>query len=474
MTFLIILLLSTLSIHAKQTAYVHLFEWKWNDIAIEYTEFLGPKGFSAVQVSPPNEHSVLKKYPWYQRYQPVSYQLNSRSGTEAEFIRMVRVCDSVGVDIYVDAVINHMTSNDALTPVLVGNAGSVYGHYQYPLIYGYNDFHHCHLNSDDDIKNWLERWEVQNCELGNLADLKTESFYVQSQIKNYLRRLVDIGVKGFRIDAAKHIPAADLEQILKEIKDKVFIYQEIIAQPNEPIQPKEYFSLGTVTEFKYGSDIANIFLNGQLSWINNNKPIGEAWGYFPSSKAVVFLDNHDTQREQNSFSYKQKNKYLLANIFMLAWPYGYPQVMSSFAFQNRQQSPPSDINGNTKSVHGVEGIGCLNIGQIGRASEGWICEHRWEAIADMIEFRKLTEDEKEITNWWSNDNNQIAFSRGDKGFVVINNESQALTHNFQTGLPQGSYRDIIKNLKVEVDHLGMAAIHLGPESALVIHQKIVN
>lgn len=30
---------------------VHLFEWKWNDIARECEEFLGPKSFGGVQVS---------------------------------------------------------------------------------------------------------------------------------------------------------------------------------------------------------------------------------------------------------------------------------------------------------------------------------------------------------------------------------------------------------------------------------------
>lgn len=30
---------------------VHLFEWKWNDIALECEQFLAPHGFAGVQVS---------------------------------------------------------------------------------------------------------------------------------------------------------------------------------------------------------------------------------------------------------------------------------------------------------------------------------------------------------------------------------------------------------------------------------------
>ncbi|CAF1547390.1 unnamed protein product, partial [Didymodactylos carnosus] len=102
---------------------VHLFEWKWNDIAAECERFLGPKGYSGVQVSPPNEHAILDyaNRPWYERYQPVSYKLISRSGTEEEFIDMVNRCNAVGVRIYVDAVINHMAAGG-----IVGSGGSSY------------------------------------------------------------------------------------------------------------------------------------------------------------------------------------------------------------------------------------------------------------------------------------------------------------------------------------------------------------
>lgn len=62
-----------------RTAVVHLFEWRWDDVAAECETFLGPMGFAAVQVSPPNEHRLVSNAPWWQRYQPISYELESRS-----------------------------------------------------------------------------------------------------------------------------------------------------------------------------------------------------------------------------------------------------------------------------------------------------------------------------------------------------------------------------------------------------------
>ena len=56
--------------------------------------------YNCLKVSPPNEHVMVhKEYerPWWERYQPVSYKLTSRSGSEAEFKDMVHRCKAVGV-----------------------------------------------------------------------------------------------------------------------------------------------------------------------------------------------------------------------------------------------------------------------------------------------------------------------------------------------------------------------------------------
>ena len=94
---------------AKDTI-VHLFELNWPSIAKECTTTLGPAGYDAVQVSPPQEHVVLPSagYPWWQDYQPVSYQLGSRRGDRAAFASMVSTCHSAGVKIYVDCILNHI------------------------------------------------------------------------------------------------------------------------------------------------------------------------------------------------------------------------------------------------------------------------------------------------------------------------------------------------------------------------------
>jgi len=158
---------------------------------------------------------------------------------------------------------------------------------------------------------------------------------------------------------------------------------------------------------------------------------------------------------------------------MLAWPYGYPKIMSSYNFDNSDQGPPSDAYGNTKPVYNADGsMNCFG-------SE-WKCEHRWQPIANMVQFRNETASAFSVNNWWDNGNNQIAFGRGDKGFVVINKESYTLNRTFQTGMPAGTYCNVIKgNLltdgsgctgsSVTVNANGTATVSVNAWDALAIH-----
>jgi len=416
---------------AGKNAYVHLFEWKWSDIALECENFLGPMGYTGVQISPPNEHVVLPGNPWYERYQPVTYKLTSRSGTREELVNMVKRCKAVGVEIYADALVNHMAGVNKTGKPLYGIAGSPYFDHLHPGLYGPGDFHYCGKNGDDHIINYNDRWEVQNCNLAWCADLKTEDPAVREKIAGFLNDLLDTGVAGFRIDAAKHVPPAELQDIFSRVRKPFYAYQEVIDFGHEPIRAWEYFPTGDVTEFRFSSDVVRVFREGKLDWFVR---FGEPWGYMSSGKAVVFIDNHDSQRSPWGMEYTHVNPriYTLVNIFMLAWPYGHPQVMSSYRFKTHEDGPPAFADGSTKPVWSAGAAAC---------GPEWVCEHRWPQIARMTKLR-LAAAGQGVNNWWSNGNNQIAFSRGNKAFIAINRESATLDREFETGLPVGDYCNV--------------------------------
>ncbi|MEV0725735.1 alpha-amylase family glycosyl hydrolase [Micromonospora purpureochromogenes] len=434
---------------------VQLFEWNWPSVASECTNVLGPKGYGYVQVSPPQEH--VRGNQWWLAYQPVSYRIESRKGTRAQFQSMVNTCHAAGVKVIVDAVINHMSGQD--TPG-TGWAGSPYSHYDYPGIYQTQDFHHCGRNGGDDIANYNDRYEVQNCELVNLSDLKTESDYVRSKIAAYLNDLLALGVDGFRLDASKHMPAADIAAIKGKLSRSAYLVQEVIYGAGEPIGPGEYTGNGDVHEFRYGKDLARMFNNERLAYLRN---FGEAWGYLPSGSAEVFVDNHDTQRDGNVLTYRNGAAYALANAFMLAWPYGAPTVMSSYTFSSRDQGPPSDANNKTLNTT------CYS---------GWQCEHRWRVVANMVGFHNATQGTA-VANWYDNGYQHIAFSRAGKGYLTINDESSAITgRSYYAGLPAGRYCDVIhgdyangscSGPVITVDANGWFAANIPAHDAVAIH-----
>ena len=57
--------------------------------------------------------------------------------------------------------------------------------------------------------------------------------------------------------------------------------------------------------------------------------------------ALVFVDNHDNQRGGGVLTYKEDYNYKLASGFLLAHPYGFKRVMSSYDFNDFDQGPPS-------------------------------------------------------------------------------------------------------------------------------------
>jgi alpha-amylase len=322
---------------ATQDVTAHLFQWPWRDVARECLQVLGPAGYGAVQVSPPQEHVVLPDagYPWWQTYQPVSYRLTTRYGSLGDFALMVQACHLAGVRVYVDAVVNHMTGQ---ADGGVGSAGTRYGYFDYPGLYGYDDFHHCGRNGDDTIHNWDDRWEVQHCALLGLADLATETEHVRTTVAGYLNRLLLLGVDGFRIDAAKHIPAEDLAAIKAKLRRPAYFYQEVLG--NTPIAKAEYTGIGDVTEDGYGQQLGRVFATGKLDWLSQ---FGEVWGLAPSATSIVYVGSHDSERDSNGtiLSYQDGPLMELATVFSLAWPYGHPLLLSSYGFTDRDAGPPS-------------------------------------------------------------------------------------------------------------------------------------
>lgn len=412
----------------------NLFMWNWPSVASECTTQLGPKGYGSVLVAPPQDSIRLSgAHPWWEIYQPVGYDLNSRMGSEAQFQSMVTACHNAGVKVYADAVINHMSGNDQSSGDSYGGdtfsaTGKSYG--QVP--YSSSDFHsypgNC-PNADLAIDDWNNQQQVQECDLENLNDLYTETDGVRGKIAGYLNKLIGYGVDGFRVDSAKHINQADMANIESRLNNttwgqRPYVLQEVALGSSGNLAPSAFESNGSVIGFDYANNLKSQFQGN----IANLKTFGQSWGLEPSDKDGAMVTNHDTERNGSTLNYKDGATYDLATEFMLAWGYGQPSVYSGFAFANSDDSPPADGNGM------VTATDC--------SSSAWVCTDRVQGVADMVGWHNAAQGQP-VANWWDNGSNAIAFSRGGAAWISLNNSGSAVTQSFQTGLAAGTYCDVI-------------------------------
>ena len=419
----------------KQSVGVQMFMWPWASLSTECTSTLGPEGVDWILVSPPQED--VKGTQWWTHYQPVSYKLDSQLGTEGQFASMVSACNRAGVQVIVDAVINHM-ANSAGT----GSAGSTFSKYNYPGLYGSTDFHsglaptnpnYCTGN----ITNYDDPTNATKCELGGLPDLATEKTNVRSTIAGYLNHLIALGVAGFRIDAAKHIGLTDLTVIraqLNSMNGKApYFLSEVVGNP---FVNADYQALGDVFVWAYPAQLQSFFAGGQgfANFLKYRTPALDT-----PANSILMVSNHDTEHHGGSLTYNDGKRFLLAHIFALADDAGKPMLYSSYAF-----NPLFDGSGPAANSAGnVLPASCPknSSGPLIKYTDGkFVCLERWTAIKGMIQWHHEVADAP-ITGVGER-GGAFWFSRGT-GFVAINTSTKAAKLTVKTNLPAGRYCDVI-------------------------------
>lgn len=441
---------------------VTAFQQNWKSIAKECKKTYGPEGVKYVQVSPPQDH--IKGDQWWTSYQPVSYKLNSKLGTEDEFKKMITTCKASGVGIIADAVINHTTGFANKDTVGVGGSKYDAANQSFPDAgYTKDDFH----KSTENINTYRKAEIVWTHRLVGLLDLDTSNPHVQKTLGEYFAHMLKLGVAGFRVDAAKHMSPQDVKAIKAAAADaagttpdKIWWMQETIgfSEQDPRIQPDQYLQTGEVNEFEYSYRLRNYFYGS----IENLKHITDK--LIPSKKAAIFVTNWDTERDNASrvLTYKDGKKYELANAFMLAYPYGTPNVFSGYEFTKRDEGAP----GATQTS--IPDVSCAK-------DSKWQCTQRITSIRGMIGFYNAVRGTK-VTNWQDDDDNNVAFSRGNKGFLAINNTENPQKVSYKTDLPDGEYcnvyesKDCTKTVSVSG---GKVETTIDAESAVALHANAV-
>lgn len=398
-----------------------------------------------IKVSPINEHLVFEGHPWWERYQPISYKIKTRSGNKAQFLDMSKRCNAAGVRVYVDVILNHMAGENP--PPVVGTANSTADpeKYRYPAV----PYRKEHFNKQCDIDDWSNATELRDCEVSGLRDLNHTQEYVREKLSTFLNKLVDLGVAGFRVDSARYMWPRHIRAILAEVKDlntdfgfpagsRPFLLLEIadFGSGRGEVGRWDYQHTGRMTDFLIPGELGRAFRGyNNLKFLRN---WGPQWNFLPSVLAVVFVCDHEYQRGfsvggQDTLTYREYKWYKMASAFILAHPYAVPRVFSGYHYEDVNQGPPQDENGEILSPDIEARMGCSN---------SWICEHRWQAIAMLVGLRNEAHGTY-LNNWWDNNSKQIAFSRGEKALIAWNGQKTDFDSIIQTCLPAGTYCDVV-------------------------------
>jgi alpha-amylase len=226
------------------------------------------------------------------------------------------------------------------------------------------------------------------------------------------------------------------------------------------VQPEEYTAFGEVFEFAYARDLGPQLLAGRIydPDLSEVRP-----GHVPAASAVVFVDNHDTERGEASVTYRDGPLYLLANVLMLADDYGTPVVYSGYAFDDRDAGAPADAEGRVidAACDGVDGPA------ESAASGARTCVHAWSAVSGMLEWRAAVGDAPRGEGVAEAD--AYGFERDGRGVVAVNLGEEETILVVPTSLPGGAYCDVVSGgASADRDDCGGARIDVADGSATFV------
>jgi alpha-amylase len=337
---------------------------------------LSAKGYTAVWLPPPCKGSGGiddQGYGVYDLFDLGEFpdaDLGTRTkyGTKAQLIAAVRVLQQAGLQVYVDSVFNHKDGGDETETFLaqlvdrndrnmaLGDWFDIKGwtHFNFPArgnTHSSMKWHWWHFDALSYNQNFPDRkddiYRIKNKsfetavsgEFGNYdylmaCDLESSNAEVDGELRWWGRWIVDtLGVDGFRIDAVKHIRRRYFCEWLNHLRTH-FGGRELFAVG-------EYWS-GDVNELHRYLDATENTLSVfdvplhynffAASHAGRDYDLRRIFDYTlvaqRSTKAVTFVDNHDTEPTRSLTSFVEPWFKPLAYALILLRRDGYPCVFA--------------------------------------------------------------------------------------------------------------------------------------------------
>ena len=259
---------------------------------INHLDYIQGMGFNAIWISP-----IVENYAGsYHGYHLTNlYNFNTNFGTEDDFKNLITQCHNRDIWVMVDVVANH-----------VGPVGT-----DYSQVYPFNSADHYHDYCD--ITDWTNQWQIENCRLSGLPDLKQENDWVTQTLLDWISNLISTyNIDGIRIDTIMEVP----QWFWDKFRSSAGVFQ-IGEAFNGDINYVADYQNHLDSVFNYPlyytiqSSFCGSFTNLEGYWFNS-RPIYPAPQY-----VATFVENHDNPRFLNRCN--DRSKFTNAAIFSLLW-----------------------------------------------------------------------------------------------------------------------------------------------------------
>lgn len=440
-----------------------LHTWSWNFRTIgENMKQIADAGFTMLQTSPVNacfspEGGNIKIFDekegnWYHYYQPTDWTIgNNILGTEEEMRAMLDSAKKYDIRVLVDVLPNHTAFDIELVTddfyEAVGGRDKMF-----------------HTNGLEGISDYNDRTQCTHQGVGGLPDVNTENPLFQKYYMEFVNKLVNMGVRGFRYDTAKHIGVHsdpldtdagvtendfwDVATGRKEVLgvslaipyDSLFVYGEVLQDRNVP--EAEYAGYFGQTASSYGHVLREALSKRSAkdidlrSWYHSAAP----------EYLTTWVESHDTYCNANESAVLTDAQIRTGWVFLTARQNGTPLFYSR------------PMNSTRENYWGDNLLGA-------RGND----EFFHPEVVAVNNFRKSMKGQTEDIQI-SQDGEVIAVNRGSKGAAIINLAAEANAIELATSLPDGEYKDKVygKTFKVEDSILKGNA---NPETTYIIEAE---
>lgn len=244
-----------------------------------------------------------------------------------------------------------------------------------------------------------------------LPDYFTELPKVQDLHARNIQQLYDIGVTMLRVDAAiyEHVP--ELASMINRVPWDL-IYQEWWGE--YPPQDRTQY-IGNYRDVAYRWKVVNALAGKDIKEFPDLLKLDSGVFGISQEMAVYPFSYHDgrtTDADPEIAIYKNGLEYHQQQRFFLAWPFGITVKMwGGYGWTDLVQGPPGCENNMPdkcipESVYNADGsTKCMPTPDKSplpfsdAQKRDWICEHRWQGVAGMVNFRKACRGQQLAQTW---------------------------------------------------------------------------